>query len=197
MMQEFKKFIIILAMVVGLILIIFNENIRGYYRFKAICEKESGLRVYQKLEQGVGWLADSYSNARYVATIQGVGFVRYVGQDGITYDLRYLKGHPGDDTSFDKKAADLTKPVLYSFKFVLEDIQGELRLARAGFEIRDVRSLKHDDSMKISTAKLVARIYRFDYSRFDQDKTILAAPSRITCSSYHIETPENRAQLFK
>ncbi|WP_028449197.1 hypothetical protein [Chitinibacter tainanensis] len=186
-MQTLKTPLIIFTVVTGLIVLLFYDNIRGYYRFKAICEKEGGLRVYQKLEPGVGWMADSEYYARSAALLKNVGFARYTNPTThISYDIRYLKGNPGNDASFDKRPADLALPVLYAWERVSVQIQGELRLKRFGYEITDLQK-----------QQLVARIYEFSYSQFNQDKTLLAAPSLRFCASDDIWASENEAKLFK
>lgn len=186
-MQALKTLLIIFAIVTGLILLLFNDNIRGYYRFKAICEKEGGLRVYQKLQPGVGWMADSEYEARSAALLKNVGFVRYTNPTThILYDIRYLKGNPGNDASFDKRPADLAMPVLYAWERVSDQIQGELRLKRFGYEITDLQK-----------KQLAVRIYEFSYSQFNQDKTFLAAPSLRLCASDDIWASKYEAKLFK
>ncbi|WP_129213137.1 hypothetical protein [Crenobacter cavernae] len=181
------RFLSIVALCMGFVVLFFADNIWGYYCFKAICKKEGGLRVYEKLEREVGWLAKDYGYARSAAVLKGVGFVRYKdSNDDHLYDIRYRGGHPGDDSSFDRQRADLLRPVVYGWKAVNERILGELRLSRTGYEIINLR-----------TNQLAVRIYQFSYSKFNRKRTILAAPSGEACSSYEIQAPENEVQLFK
>ena len=55
-MNSLIKFTIWVTAFVVLVGLYFASNIYGYYRFKSICAKEGGLKVYQPLQKGVGWL---------------------------------------------------------------------------------------------------------------------------------------------
>ncbi|PHV10540.1 hypothetical protein [Chitinimonas sp. BJB300] len=175
------------------ILALFSENIYGYYRFRAACAKEGGLRVYQKLEPNVGWSAGRWSDVKAASGMKELAFVRYTDEDDHNiYDVRYIGGHRGDETSYEKKPADLSLPVIYSWKFVNEDIPSELRLSRSGYEIYDLR-----------TNTLAIRLHSIGYSEFERDRTILSAPSGVGCSDfdsetdYDIQSNKNLALIFK
>lgn len=148
----------------------FAPNIHGYYRFQEICEKEGGLRIYGKLRKGEGWLADKYG--RYdPASFEGVPFVRKPDSQGRVVDYKFKGGRPGDDRSYEATPADPSIAVAYQIKTVVrQPVPGELRLDRSGYEVSDV-----------STGQLLVRWYQFSYSRFDQNRTVLAAPSGVYC----------------
>jgi hypothetical protein len=161
---------------VGLVLAIalfFASNIRGYYRFKEICARDAGVRVYQPLERNVGWtvgggrMLDTALPVRYPE----VAFVRYRNEkDGNWFDVyRVPKLKVGDD-GFAQQPADLSKPVIYEYRWHHEVLNDELRMSATLYEVIDLR-----------TSKNAATYTTFGYSKFDRDKTLLAAPSGVGC----------------
>ena len=158
---------IVFCLLVGLY---FFDNIKGYYRFKHYCETEGGLTVYKKLEKNMGWMADGYHNARTVANLDHVDFVRYLDKDGEFYDLRYKGGHVGKKNSYDSVKSDLTKKVKYKWKFSNGVISDELRLGYQYYEIFDVY---HEN--------LVIIFKSFGYSIFEKNNTLFAAPPGVGC----------------
>lgn len=173
--ERIKKVVTMALVVAGLIGFYFFDNIKGYYRFKAMCNKEGGLRVYTPLKKNVGWIVQgdmiSFGIATDPAQLNFVSFVRYKdGSNGRYYDVRYVAGNPGDDHSYDKKESNFGKPVIYSWRVVNEYLPGELRLSRSGYEIKE-----------ISSDRIAVRYYEFGYSKFNQNKTLLAAPSIEGC----------------
>lgn len=188
-LKVFAKIVAGLAIAVCLIGIYFSNNIRGYYRFKDVCEREAGLRVFSKLKSDVGWWTDedSISGAISAAVSSRIDFVRYKDSgDGVTYDVRYRGGNREDRKSYERTPADMSKDVRYRWKFVNESVPGELRLGRSGYEIFDLH-----------TGQLAARFYFFGYSKFDQDHTLLSAPSGESCGARILWTPQNESQLFQ
>lgn len=170
-MVKFNKVTTTLVMIPFFILLFFSSNIYGYFRFKHYCSSEGGLRVYEKLERNVGWLAKDKYEARIAALLDGVGFVRYTdAKDGRAYDIRYLGGNPSSDSSFKKILADNSRLLTYKWHYLNERIVNELRLGRHGYEVLD-----------IATDRILVRFYMFGYSRLDPSNTILAAPSGIGC----------------
>lgn len=150
-------------------LVYFAPNIHGYYRFKQVCEAEGGLRIHHKLQKGVPWQANFFGS--YIVSSHGlVPFVRAVGRNGQLQDLRYRAGPAGDDRSYDAAPADLSVSPHYEISLLTGRLPNELRLSRSGYEVRE-----------IATGRLMVRWYQFSYSRFDQDRTLLAASSGISC----------------
>jgi hypothetical protein len=90
-MKPLTKAFIWIAAIASLLGLYFASNIKGYYRFKEICEKEGGLKVYQSLVKGEGWqLLDSTetSSAKYLLHVyDGIGFVRYRTAKGDEFDV--------------------------------------------------------------------------------------------------------------
>jgi hypothetical protein len=149
----------------------FSSNIHGYFRFQHYCSSEGGLRVFEPLEKNVGWWAKDYNDAHVAAQLKYVAFARYKDEkDGVTYDLRYLGGDPQYDKAFEKIPADESKPLIYKWRYVAEDVPNELRLGRSGYEVLDFKN-----------ERILARFHMFGYSAFDPSNTILGAPSGIGC----------------
>ena len=166
----------------------FSDNIRGYYRFKEACAKEGGLRLFEPIPMDVGWSADSANDARAAAQLKHVAFVRFVDkQDGKAYEVRYLKGNPGDDSSYETTSANLAVPVAYAWHWVSENVPGELRMTRSGVRV-----------VNLATGRIALQWEQIGYSTFDPNRTLLAAPSGNACHSWAgIWAEENQAKYFR
>jgi hypothetical protein len=170
----FSKKMLIIAAIPLLIMIYFFDNIKGQYRFMQYCKSEGGLRVYEYLEKGAGWLAKDEAYARAAALIDGVGFVRFFDKKENGYfDIRYTGGNPQREESFDKKPSDTSKKTRYLWRIDVGQLSGELRLSRTNYEVFDV-----------SGNDLMVGYYGFAYSQFDQNKSFLGAPSGVSCFHY-------------
>lgn len=170
-MRPFFKFIVVVSIIPLLIGLYFFDNIKGYWRFKQYCAKEGGLRVYQPLEKNVGWLAGDQEQAKAASLLAYVNYARYIDEyDGNAYDLRYLGGDSQLDTSYEIKPENRSNTPVYSWKSVGEEVKGELRMRRFGYEV-----------IKIEKSELSALYYSFSYSKFNRSKTILDIPSKVYC----------------
>ena len=158
------------ALVIGLY---FAGNIKGYYRFKELCAKEAGLKVYQPLERGVGWLDDGRRiyDAGPMTHEDAVAFVRYRNEeDGQWYDVyRTQRVKVGDDP-FAQQPADLSKPVIYQRRWSTNKLPNEVRMGITKNEFIDLR-----------TNQTAATYTQLGYSKFNPENTLLAAPSGIGC----------------
>jgi len=115
-----------------------------------------------------------------------VAFGRYVDANGTLRDIRYRTGPIGAEASYDIVSADITKPVVYSLTMFTEAVPETHRTHRSGYEVRE-----------IATGRLMVRWTQVGYSTFDQDHTLLAAPSGQVCHSWHdFDNPENQAKYF-
>lgn len=170
-MKPFFKLSILFLVIPSLIGLYFFDNIKGYYRFKQYCEKEGGLRVYQPLEKNVGWLAEDQEQAKAASLLEYVDYVRYTDKyDENTYDLRYLGGDSQLDTSYEIRPVNKSNIPVYSWSSVGEEVKGELRIRRFGYEV-----------IKIKKSELAALYYSFSYAKFNRSKTLLDMPSRVYC----------------
>lgn len=173
-MKTPSKFLVVVLGTPVLLLMFFASNIYGYFRFKSYCANEGGLRVYEKLERNVGWMADDYDSAHMAAQLEYVEFVRYFDKkDGNTYDLRYLGGDPQDDTSFEKKIADESKNIKYVWEDISESVVEEIRLQKYGERI-----------LNFKNKKILASYYVFGYEKFDGAHTILGGSTEEYCFNY-------------
>ena len=62
MSSRFKLSIAIMIAFVLFIGLYFFDNIKGYYHFTQYCKNEGGLKIYEKLEKGLGMMDDDNSN---------------------------------------------------------------------------------------------------------------------------------------
>ncbi len=110
-----ERFLIIISVIFLSIFAFFFSNVKGYYRFKQYCEAQGGLRIYEPLERDVGWLAEDNYDAKYLAKLDGVGFVRYKDDNGDDQDIKYLRdGH--NDASYTVNASDSSYPTNYIWR---------------------------------------------------------------------------------
>ncbi len=205
------KNIIYISIIPLLIGLFFFDNIRGYYRFKELCAVHKELVVYQKLEPNVGWQIDlnkPYGKdiiEEYLYFMPQIKFFRFkdyrgrqiydgrfVGNSRVSWDkFDHLVRSTLNDTQEDPKnyaflPANFEDKPVYQLENFSENIPNETRLARSGYRIRDLR-----------TNQLMVVIERFGYGLFDQDKTILAAPSGHNCRiAPSILSTEFNRQIF-
>lgn len=161
---------------VGLLLVVglfFSSNIRGYYRFKEICEKEAGLKVFIPIERNVGWRirGERMEDAGFPLLLNDVPFVRYRSvKDGNLYDVFRIPKVKVGDSGIAQKPADMSKAVAYEYDVRTVDLPNELRTGAQHFEVMDLRS-----------DKLAVRYSRFSFGKFSPDAAILSAPSGESC----------------
>lgn len=167
----------LLAWLVGLALMIglyFSDNIRGYYRFKEICAKEAGLKVFRPLERNIGWTVKGgrIEDTGMAVYFKDVAFVRYRNEkDGNLYDVYRAPKLKVGDPGYAQQPADLNKTVVYQFSVeTIHSLPNEIRTG-----------VQHFDVTELKTSRLAVRYSRLGYSKFDPDKTILGAPSGERC----------------
>jgi hypothetical protein len=151
-MNLFTKSVLGISLVGALIGGYFASNIKGYYRFKEICQKEGGLRVYQPLEKGVGWRVriecssckEGYRDQSIYPTFDGVAFLRFRDEssgalmDKILIPPTQLRGQYTEKRTL----ADLSKPVIYEYIEIRKNVANETRLTSSEFQVIDQRSGK-------------------------------------------------------
>ena len=177
-----KKTIGILVAIPLLIGLIFFENIKGYFRFQWYCSNEGGLKVYEKLEKNVGWMAEDYYTALEVFLLEDVKFVRFSDKKNkeLKHDLYYKGGKRRSRDSYETREVDSSQKVKYVWTWVIQRIETELRLEKFSTEILDYE-----------TGNLLVGNYHFIYSIFNPNNTLLAAPSGTSCTN----TATLRSQL--
>lgn len=195
-MKEWLKIIGYISIIPLLIGLYFFDNIRGYYRFQALCDIEKSKQVIGKVEPNQGWIFEFTNRgnpetsawlADNVASIPNVKYVRFQDyEDHQTYDMRYIGGHPTLKNSYEIGPADLSIQPRYLWRQIVnEEFPDELRTGRAGVQIVD-----------LTTNKIVVNFTHIYYGTFDQDKTLLAAPSGNVCSWYSPYKPLDTSLVF-
>jgi hypothetical protein len=172
-MNLFTKSVLGISLVGALIGGYFASNIKGYYRFKEICQKEGGLRVYQPLEKGVGWMVDGSIGG--TLTFFGASYSRTRKDDGNYYDtvLKTPFKQKYFEKDFETTLADLSKQPIYKLKSAYNEIPNELRLSSHTTEV-----------IEIATGKTLVAYRQFGYESFERKNTLLDAPSGNTCPEY-------------
>lgn len=180
------------------VLIFFFDNIKGYYRFKQLCDEHQELIVYKKLEPNVGWQVDTNKSISrdgidsYLYFIPQIKFFRfqdrnerinhkiydgrYVGTDRVPYEqFNHFVRSKLDDEREDPKnyeflLANFDEKVVYQLERFSEHVPNESRVSRSGYRLRDLRA-----------NRVVVVLESIGYSLFEQDKTLLAAPWPVSC----------------
>lgn len=192
-MKNLVKTIAYICIIPLLISLYFFDNIRGYYRFKELCDIEKTKQIVGKVEPNQGWILD-YKNGESaskwtafdIASLPHVKFVRFKQiRDNEMHDARYLGGHKDSKNSYEIKPVDLTQHPRYLWREIDENFPNELRTGRSGNQIID-----------LSTNKIVVSFTHIYFGTFDQDKTLLAAPSANVCSWYSPYKPLDTLFIF-
>ena len=191
-MHKNIKSILMILIVPALIAVFFFDNIRGYYRFKELCNIEKTKQIVNKVEPNMGWVfnEDVPSTTLFVfptAALPHVKFVRFKDYDNKQiYDARYLGGRIYSKESFDVKLADLAQKPVYAWKQIQEEFPKELRTSRYGDQIIDLR-----------TNKVIVNLTNIGYGLFDRNHTLLDAPSGNTCEWYeYLGKDSNKKLIF-
>ena len=159
-----------IALAIGLY---FSENIRGHYRFKQMCAKDGGLRVYAPLERDQIHIDDEDTDGKYIAHFRGVKAGRAKDPvSGQLFDYKLTTGHPtGGLSRYEKTLADLAQVARYKWVRISISLKDELRLGRSGFDIYDLQ-----------TGKLAVTYYHYGYRLFDPNTVFLGGgPGGASC----------------
>jgi hypothetical protein len=135
-MNRLLKFSIWSLGVVALTGLYFSDNIRGHYRFKDICRKDAGLRVYEPLrkEATAGYLLHFY---------EGISYVRYPDRNGDFRDLiRTAEKKDSSDDGFRSQPIDSNKKPSYEYRTEVKTLVEEARMNRYLSTVTDSQSGK-------------------------------------------------------
>ncbi len=166
-----------------LLALYFSPNLYGLYRFKAICGKEGGLRVYATLAVNELHLTED-GGGQYLSTFNGVRVGRSKDKKtGEWMDTKLVSARPlGPYSKYERSPSDLTQQPRYKWVWVDQKLTDELRLGRSGWEIYDLR-----------TNALAVRYYTYGYHLFNPATVLLGAgPASDTCPELRGDT-EGRA----
>lgn len=137
----------IFAWSVGIALLIgiyFSDNIRGYYRFKNICQKDAGLRVYEPLQKGEGWQTSRKSDAGYLLHYyDGISFVRFLDEKNSPQNLiRTANKNSSSDDGFRLQSIVANKSPRYEYHTEAAALPEEIRINRYISTITNLNSGK-------------------------------------------------------
>ena len=202
-MKSWIKVIAYISIVPLLTMLYFFDNIRGYYRFKELCQQEKQLVITSKLKRDVGWQVDlkEIVSRDYVFQIAGLPYIKFVRfrdwEDHQLYDVYYVgtKFRIGDGEAsrqidwrkyYEVRPANLENQVVYKWEFFNEKLTTEVRMSRSGYRFTDLR-----------TNQIVFSITELGYSTFDRNHTLLDAPSGNVCGNdAKVWGQEVQSQLF-
>lgn len=167
----------------GIIAIYFSDNIKGYYKFKHLCETEAGSMVYGKLESNVGWEVETRGLRRVPVFFKEVAFVRFPDRRNELYEIRYKSGPREERKSYFVDEANILLTTKYRFSQQRTQIDEKLLVGKRIAKIID-----------IETKQTMYEFIGFDYSMFNRHKTFLGAPSGRTCNEFNFK---KIGELFK
>lgn len=161
-----RKISQILAWHVGIALVIglyFSDNIRGYYRFKEICAKDAGLRVYEPLQKNEGWQTsapNADSHAGYLLSYYpGISYVRYLDDGGVLRDLKRTDEKKARwDSGFRPQPIDESSQPQYAYDEEFKEVAGEVRMNKRTSKVTNIQS-----------GKIVVTYQDFTYRLFNPD----------------------------
>ena len=186
------KIVIFLSIISLLIGLLFFDNIKGYYRFKELCEIEKNNQIIIKVRPNVGWvfnegIPSTTLHVFPIADFPHVKFVRFKDYDDKKlYDARYLGGNKSQDKSYEIKLANLNEFPMYAWEKFETDLPGELRTNRYGDKVIDLK-----------TKKVVVSVTNIGYSLFNRSHTLFDASSGNTCRWYqYLGNSANKTLVF-
>lgn len=159
-MKSWVKLIIYISIVPLLTMLYFFDNIRGYYRFKELCQQEKQLVITSKLERDVGWQVDlrKMVTSDYAAQIAALPYIKFVRfrnwKDHELYDVQYVGTIPrvadgGHALSrmnrqevFNVQPANLKNQVIYQWADFNETLSAEVRMSNGGYRFTDLRTIR-------------------------------------------------------
>ena len=158
------------ALVIGLY---FAGNIKGYYRFKKICGEQAGLKIYQPLKKNVGWITSEGHYSGPITLYYGAYSRFQKEKDGLLYDATLAPKKKISDLGVTFLIANTEINPKYELRVTRDVLPEELRLAKNTTQVIDLEN-----------GKIALTYIHFDFSTFEQAKTILAASSGETCPEY-------------
>lgn len=208
-MDKHVKWTIIIFVLIGAF---FFDNIRGYYRFKALCEAHQELDVYQKLDTNVGWQTplEAPKNISFATTYlyfmpqikffrlqrfsdRKIYDVEFSGSNRVAYELfdRYarssLEGEKNDINNYSILPINQSVDPVYELERFSEELPNETRMSQSGYKVRDLR-----------TNQVAVKISSIGYSLFNKEHTFLSAPSGKICRfAPSIFSEEVQLSIFK
>ncbi|MBC3880412.1 hypothetical protein H8K35_04195 [Undibacterium sp. LX40W] len=100
-----------------------------------------------------------------------VGFVRYENEKGEKFDVYGVRKEPGYyEPDYVFKPVDESKEVKYRLRYVNEMMPDEVRLGKSEVKV-----------LSAKTGEVIFNYTVFVYGQFEQSRTLLNAPSSVSC----------------
>jgi len=176
-MTIFKRIVLFVGLFIAAFLLYHRDVITGYWKFRALCKKDGGVKIHEPLQGNVGWmLAEPYKSQGRPAAFPfrfRQKFIRYEGHDGNKFDVIkvlpplphgvFVKNYYPYIITLENKE----ETILYLYKNLSEfDYLGDKRFQKYQRLIIDIK-----------TQKIVAEHTWFSFAWTTPDRIILSPPS--------------------
>lgn len=141
-----RKSLKILAGVAGVALaagLYFADDLRGYYAFHQVCEREAGLKVDEPLKPGMGWgVPEGRAEAAALpVSFEQVAFVRFRSEkDNQLYDVVRAPRIKTADPGYAQIPVDPSRTVMYRFDRQWGDLPGNAPISMLRYSVTNVTS---------------------------------------------------------
>lgn len=173
-MKAFAKslsvFLLAICFFLTVIGLIFFDNIKGYYTFKEYCEKEGGLTVYEPIEKNVGWWAKDKTDARFAASLDHIGFVRYLEKDNQLYDLKPVGPRNTLNPEHEVNNANLAVEPIYKLESESYSSRSPHQPSRVTYQVKN-----------FSNEKLIVKFNIYHYGFFNEERTPMGVNQKFSC----------------
>lgn len=131
---------------------------------------EGGLTVYEPLEKNVGWWAKDKTDARFTASLDHIGFVRFLEKDNQLYDLKPVGPRNTLNPEHEVNNANLSIELIY--KLELESYSSELahQPSRVTYQVK-----------QLSDNKIIVKYSVFYYGFFNSEKMPMNVNQKFSC----------------
>lgn len=156
----------------------------GYLKFKELCRVEGGLKAYEKVEAGAGWLTDNEWIARdVVASYSTVPFARFRLDNGVSRDVVYIGGPPWKDGSYkiDSVGGEVAR---YKLERKSETVSKKYRIRKNSLILMDLES-----------DVVILNSIRFILTLTDPKNTLFGMSDMVECQSHLDEMAQIRNYL--
>lgn len=114
-----------------------------YFEFRALCKKDSGLQMFEKILKGQVWEADGLPVAEgYARKLKSVRFIRAPDRDKKLVDIKYVGGLWGDDRSYSMRPADVSIAPKYKIYIGTAPETDDHRIWKSTVMVMDLQSNK-------------------------------------------------------
>jgi hypothetical protein len=153
--------------------VVYNlDAIAGQWKFNRMCKAEGGSRFLASVEKDVGWEVAAHDTYSYQGPFAfgHVTFVRYENKQGVRSDVRESTNAKSHRYEYTFTPADESVPVRYRFLYNHARLSDDDRFTKTEWQVVDLRS-----------GEVVASHTRFGYEWTKPERTLLAAPTGVSC----------------